>query len=210
MSDELMIQAAAMLSEVFIAPPGEALITAKAKPAAREDLRNLGLALLASPAADQLCKILTDTPSEQLTADLQRSYTRLFEGVFPRETVSPYESHWQASGESAVRSMNAALRALDIRVSEKCAEPVDHISIQLSTYAAALLDGRRDIAADVARNLSVWVPAFFTAVISRDQSQFYAQHAELLSAFVTAAREYSPDSTILTSPKIQQREGEDA
>lgn len=207
-SDDLLVNAAAILSDVFIAPPSESMIAANAQPAALETLRQIGAALGAQAVADQLFEILSGSPSDRLAIELQRSYTRLFEGVFPRETASPYESHWRAPGGQAVAAMNEALRALDIRVNAQCREPIDHISIQLSTFAAALLNGRRDIATEIADNLSVWVPAFSAAIVQRDQTAFYANQAALLNAFVTAARVHSHSHS--TSPTMPQREGEDA
>ncbi|MGC3874447.1 TorD/DmsD family molecular chaperone [Halomonas sp. GXIMD04776] len=214
-----LIVAAEWLSGIFIAPMSSQQVAQACARPGQDALRWIGAQLEASAAAEALCRTLEQDDSENLAVHLQRRYTALFEGIFRHRAVLPYESAWQEEdgstlGGEPVVDMKAVLRALDLHVSTDCCEPPDHLAIELAALAAALRGGQNMIAADLARRLQDWVPAFTKALNRQDLDGFYAGAGKLLLALVREAPA-SPTANEFAAASVpefvlEQREGESA
>ncbi|MGO1500949.1 MAG: TorD/DmsD family molecular chaperone [Marinobacter sp.] len=208
-----LVIAAEWLSGVFIAPLSQQqVIDANAAPA-QDTLRWVGEQLGAPAVAEALCRTLDQQAPEELTVQLQRRYTALFEGIFRDRAVLPYESAWHGDDRSTlggqpVAVMNDLLRDLDLHVSTDCVEPADHLAIELAALVAALSSGQNTVAASLLLRLQSWTPAFADALKQQDPDGFYAAAGQLLLALIRT----EPAALLMTDPAAasanEQREGE--
>lgn len=188
-----IITAAEWLSGVFSAAPSIQRVEQASAPQEQEALRWIGEKLDAPRVVETLRKILTQDAPEELSVYLQRSFTQLFEGIFRNRSVLPYESAWidreagPNNGSCPVIEMNAVLYALDMRVSEDCPEPSDHIAVELAALSTALRDGQDSVAIELLGRLQSWVPNFAEVLAEQDVSGFYAASGELLLALISQA-----------------------
>jgi TorA-specific chaperone len=187
-----LLVAAEWLSGLFIAPLSQQQVMDINAVPGKNALHWIGAQLGAPAVAQQLCHILEQETPENLTVQLQRRYTALFEGIFRNRAVMPYESAWCGNGptlgEQSVAEMNAILRDLNVHVSSDCCEPADHLAIELAALVAALGSDRYSIAADLVRRLQSWSPAFVEALERQDLEGFYAGAGELLLALLRTAQ----------------------
>ena len=187
-----LLVAAEWLSGLFIAPLSQQQVMDINAVPGKNALQWIGAQLGAPAVAQQLCHILEQETPENLTVQLQRRYTALFEGIFRNRAVMPYESAWCGNGptlgEQSVAEMNAILRDLNVHVSSDCCEPADHLAIELAALVAALGSDRYSIAADLVRRLQSWSPAFVEALERQDLEGFYAGAGELLLALLRTAQ----------------------
>lgn len=188
-----IITAAEWLSGVFNAAPSKQRVEQASAPQEQEALRWIGEKLDAPRLVETLRKILTQDAPEELSVHLQRSFTQLFEGIFRNRAVLPYESAWidreakSSNGSCPVIEMNAVLYALDMRVSENCPEPADHISVELAALSTALRAGQDSIAVELLDRLQGWIPNFAEVLAEQDVSGFYAASSKLLLVLIKQA-----------------------
>lgn len=158
-----------------------------------------GLALLDAIDAEFGChdavariRALLDTSrsAQTVSLDIAVSYTRLFEGVAGGSTVSLYESAYAGEmGASrprryrlfghAVEEMGELLQRFSLSIGRSC-EPPDHVSIELSLYAALLRRGDHEGGRLVLDRLHRWLPSCLAACRRHDPLGFYGAVAQML------------------------------
>ncbi|SIO55063.1 TorA specific chaperone [Rhodovulum sp. ES.010] len=178
---------AEFLGRAFLAPPDDAAVASMAAPEAARLLREIAASLAEEDAADTMCTALTRGPPEAVAADLARRHVALFSGVRGPRTIPIYESAYTGGGRHAAETfadLQAVLRRLDLHVAEDCAEPVDHLSLELTIYGTALRSGDGAAAAAMLDRLAGWVPAFCAKVAEADPRGVYGAAARLLAALV--------------------------
>ncbi|WP_158279313.1 TorD/DmsD family molecular chaperone [Azospirillum humicireducens] len=181
--DRDLVFIAEWLAQEFLSPPGIGQVEAARTMAGQIALRRIGDCLGQPAAADALCQLLTAGSAEDVTPAIQRRHTALFEGIFRQRSVPPYASLWDGTGRlcgPAVDRMRAVLRDLDMHVQADCAEPPDHLAIQLAALAEAMRQRRAEAVADLAEQMLVWVGRFATALIRADGVGYYGNLARFL------------------------------
>src|SRR5690625_1656525 len=147
-----------LLAEVFSAPLSVADLGQLGQPINLEFLQQVANQLQTKPAAASLIALLGDyCRRPTLSADLQRQYTALFEGVFRHRSVSPYAGYWLGGSVAALAQADAFLQQLDLRQHEQYPERVDHVSVQLAALCIALDDQQWPIAKQLAQYLQKWL-----------------------------------------------------
>ncbi|TCO68260.1 TorD/DmsD family molecular chaperone [Rhodovulum euryhalinum] len=178
---------AEFLGRAFLAPPDDAAVDSMTAPEATRLLREIAASLSEQDAAETMCAALTRGPPGAVAADLARRHVGLFSGVSGPRTIPIYESAYTGGARHAAESfadLQAILRRLDLRVADDCAEPVDHLSLELALYATALRCGDGAATAAMLDRLAGWVPAFCAKVAAADPGGVYGAAARLLAALV--------------------------
>lgn len=178
------VDTAEWLSHIFSSPLSIEQVTHGAAGPGQAALGWMGEQLQAQKTTQALCHAFVQDAPESVALHLQRNYTALFEGIFRHKSVLPYESAWRQSDVAPAIEMDAALRALDLHVSEDVCEPSDHLAIELAALAAAVRDEQHTVAVDLVSRLDAWVPDFRAALVQKDTSGFYAAAGELLLALI--------------------------
>jgi len=150
-------------------------------------LREMGEVLGNETLMARLGQHLSEGTEEEVTVALQRRYTALFEGVFPRRSTLPYASAWQGSGrlyDAPVARMQQLLQTLGMTLAQTNHEPPDHLAVQLAALAQAL---RQECWATVQVLLVEmdWVAPFCRAMARLDGEGYYGVMAEVLPAALT-------------------------
>ena len=86
------------LAAQFIRAPQREQVHAARSVVGQMLLREMGEVLGNETLMARLGQHLSEGTEEEVTVALQRRYTALFEGVFPRRCALPYASAWQGSG----------------------------------------------------------------------------------------------------------------
>ena len=147
-------------------------------------LREMGEVLGNETLMARLGQHLSEGTEEEVTVALQRRYTALFEGVFPRRCALPYASAWQGSGrlyDAPVARMQKLLQVLDMELAQTCHEPPDHLAVQLAALAQALRQARWPTVQALLVEMD-WVAPFCRAMARLDGEGYYGVMAEVLSA----------------------------
>ncbi|HVI51315.1 MAG TPA: molecular chaperone TorD family protein [Candidatus Sulfotelmatobacter sp.] len=189
MTDEQRAQLYHWLGGLFLQPLNKERIAAH--------LSGPGAAFLAdlehSPAFRPALTVMTQALRvETCERNLSQAFSLLFLGVGGPATVPPYESAFTDDNgrlfQRATRRMEDELRRLDLSVDASCAEPPDHLAVELMTMAQLIArDDRAEQARFLDRHLS-WISDFTELCGRRDRSGFYAAAAQLLTAFIETER----------------------
>lgn len=178
-----LVFVAEWLAQQFLSPPDIGQIEAARTMAGQIALRRIGDCLGQPAAADALCQLLAAGSVADVTTAVQRRHTALFEGIFRQRSVPPYASLWDGTGRlcgPAVDRMRAVLRDLDMHVQADCAEPPDHLAIQLAALAEAMRQRRTATVADLSDQMLVWAGRFAAALIRADGVGYYGNLARFL------------------------------
>jgi len=178
---------AEFLGRAFLAPPDDVAVASMAAPEAARLLREIAASLAEEDAAVTMGAALTRGAPDAVAAELARRHVALFSGVSGPRTIPIYESAYIGGARHAAETfaeLQAILRRLDLHVAEDCAEPVDHLSLELTIYATALRSGDGAAAAAVLDRLAGWVPTFCARVVEADPGGFYAAAARLVAGLV--------------------------
>ena len=130
----------------------------------------------------RLGRHLSEGTEEEVTEALQRRYTALFEGVFPRRCALPYASAWQGSGrlyDAPVARMQKLLQVLDMELAQTCHEPPDHLAVQLAALAQALRQARWPTVQALLVEMD-WMAPFCRAMARLDGEGYYGVMSEVL------------------------------
>ena len=189
------------LAEIFSKPPTlETLASYRSGPGA-DWLNDLGDdPLLAEGVAGMARALASPEDNDRLVATLGVAYNRLFVGIGGFATVAPYESAYRGNGrlfQQPFSEMNALMAELGLTVAEGCAEPADHISIELALMSHLLFAADPASQAMLER-LQGWVPAFCADCIAKDTSGFWAGAAQALAAMVAQENPYADHGPIPT------------
>lgn len=132
------------------------------------------------------------TADDRLVVTLGTTFNRLFVGVGGRSTVAPYESAYRGNGrlfQQPFTEMNALMREFGLTLGDGCAEPADHISIELALMSH-LLFAADPASQTMLERLRGWVPAFCADCIATDTSGFWAGAAQALAALTARQGPY--------------------
>ena len=173
---------------VFIAPPGKAFVEQARSDQTTALICELGEMLNCIEASATMSAALHDGSVAQVTCNLGRSYTTLFEGVSGPRTVPLCESGYFGDGHRLFREpyseMNATLRRLDMSVSDEIVEPSDHVAIELAALGCAMRQSDFVEMTRLQKRLETWTPKLRAEIVSKDTSKFYAAASTLLVAFL--------------------------
>ncbi|WP_049976069.1 molecular chaperone [Azospirillum sp. B506] len=178
-----LVFVAEWLAQQFLSPPDVQQVEAARSMPGQIALRRIGDCLGQPAAADALCQLLAAGSAADVTLAVQRRHTALFEGIFRQRSVPPYASLWDGTGRlcgPAVDRMRAVLRDLDLHVQADCAEPPDHLAIQLAALAEAMRQRRTAAVADLTDQMLVWTGRFAAALIRADGLGYYGNLARFL------------------------------
>ena len=159
------------LAAQFIRAPQREQVHAARSVVGQMLLREMGEVLGNETLMARLGQHLSEGTEEEVTVALQRRYTALFEGVFPRRCALPYASAWQGSGrlyDAPVARMQKLLQTLGMELAQTCHEPPDHLAVQLAALAQALL-----VEMD-------WMAPFCRAMARLDGEGYYGVMSEVL------------------------------
>ena len=172
------------LAAQFIRAPQREQVHAARSVVGQMLLREMGDVLGNETLMARLGRHLSEGTEEEVTEALQRRYTALFEGVFPRRCALPYASAWQGSGrlyDAPVARMQKLLQVLDMELAQTCHEPPDHLAVQLAALAQALRQARWPTVQALLVEMD-WVAPFCRAMARLDGEGYYGVMAEVLSA----------------------------
>lgn len=193
------------LAAVFIAPPEKAFVEKARSDETAALIGELGEMLNCTEASSTMLTTLHDGSIAQVTCNLGRSYTTLFEGVSGPRTVPLCESGYFGDGHRLFREpfseMNATLKRLDMSVSDEIAEPSDHIAIELAALGCAMRQSDSVEMAGLIQRLETWAPKLRADVVSKDTSKFYAAASTLLVVFLSALAR--PELTDVAQPIVE-------
>lgn len=172
------------LAAQFIRSPQRKQVHAARSVVGQMLLREMGEVLGNEALMARLGQHLSEGTEEEVTVALQRRYTALFEGMFPRRCAFPYASAWQGSGrlyDAPVTRMQNLLQTLGQELAQDNHEPPDHLAVQLAALAQAL---RQECWATVQALLVEmdWVAPFCRAMARLDGEGYYGVMAEVLPA----------------------------
>ncbi len=156
--------------------------------------------LLAEGIAGMIAALAAPIEDEKLVAAVGLAFNRLFVGMGGHATVAPYESAYRGNGrlfQQPFTEMNALMAELGLTVADGCAEPADHISIELALTSHLLLAASPASQAMLER-LQGWVPAFCADCIARDTSGFWAGAARALAALTAQGSPYADHGPVPT------------
>ena len=145
-------------------------------------LREMGEVVGNETLMARLGQHLSEGTEEEVTVALQRRYTALFEGVFPRRCALPYASAWQGSGrlyDAPVARMQKLLQVLDMELAQTCHEPPDHLAVQLAALAQALRQARWPTVQALLVEMD-WMAPFCRAMARLDGEGYYGVMSEVL------------------------------
>jgi TorA-specific chaperone len=177
------------LGGLFVQPLSEEQIAAHLSGPGAAFLADLDQDPALRPALAAMVRALR---AEQGKQSLGMAFSLLFLGAGGPATVPPYESAFtDPKGrlfQRATGLMIEELRRLDLSLSTKCAEPPDHLAVELMVMSHLIVQGdTTEQARFLERHLS-WVSEFADLCGERDSSGFYAAAAELLTAFLQEER----------------------
>lgn len=182
------------LAQQFFSPPDAEHVRLARSIQGQVALHWIGTALDQPETAEAICHTLTAGTVEEGAVLLQRRHTALFEGIFRQRCLPPYASVWDGTGRLFGTAVDRTLnrqKTLNVHLAPDCAEPADHISIQLATLAEALRQNRPGSITGLLDDMHTWIPRFASALIQADNSGFYSQIAQLLIALLhRLSREY--------------------
>lgn len=181
------------LAKIFLTPSDRAFVDNLRREETTVLFVELGEIFECRDATGAMLGIVSAGEASDVTRVLERSYTDLFEGISGPTTVLLYESAYYGDGhrlfQEPLSEMNATLQRLDIAIDGGCAEPADHLAIELAALAYALKCGDTEEAAGLIARLRTWAPVLSGRLQTRDQIGFYAAAARLLIAYLSAMSE---------------------
>ena len=190
---------------VFIAPPEKVFVEKARSAEVAALISELGEMLTCTEASETMLAALHDGSIAQVTCNLGRSYTALFEGVSGPRTVPLCESGYFGEGQRLFREpyseMNATLNRLDMSVHKEIAEPSDHLAIELAALGCAIRQNDFVEMAGLRQRLNTWAPKLRAELVSKDVSKFYAATSTLLVAFLCALE--PPEQTDVAQPIVE-------
>lgn len=175
------------LAQQFLAAPDAERLEAMRSMQGQVALHWIGDILDQQLAAEAICLDLAGAAAADVSVDLQRRHTALFEGIFRQRGAPPYASVWDGTGRlfgPAVERMQILLRDLDVHLAPDCKEPADHVAIELMALAEALRQGRPQIIEALLAEMRSWLGHFTAALISADGNGFYGNAGRLLAALL--------------------------
>lgn len=170
------------LAAQFIRAPQREQVHAARSVVGQMLLREMGDVLGNETLMARLGRHLSEGTEEEVTEALQRRYTALFEGVFPRRCALPYASAWQGSGrlyDAPVARMQKLLQVLDMELAQTCHEPPDHLAVQLAALAQALRQARWPTVQALLVEMD-WMAPFCRAMARLDGEGYYGVMSEVL------------------------------
>ncbi len=185
-TQELMV-VAEWLAQQFLNPMTTGRVQASRSAHGQAALRWIGDFLGRQAAADQICLAVSKDAVDETVASIQRSHTMFFSGISRQYSVLPYASAWDGTGHlfgPAVDRMQALLTELDVHLPDDCAEPSDHLAIQLACMAEALRQERDDCVRAVLDEMQGWVPNFADELVKADSTGFHGNAARFLIALL--------------------------
>jgi TorA specific chaperone len=179
------------LSDLFAAAPERGVIASYRRGEAAVWLDSLAPNAGLANGLLQMRRVL-DQPWDdaELTRRIGVSYGQLFLGIGGPHTIAPYESALRFGGrlyQAPASEMAALLRAHNLSVSTACAEPADHLAIELALMAHLTAIAHPDRMA-LRERLEGWVPEFAELCARQDKLGFWAGAASVLSAVVLASQ----------------------
>ena len=172
------------LAAQFIRAPQREQVHAARSVVGQMLLREMGEVLGNEALMARLGQHLSEGTEEEVTVALQRRYTSLFEGVFPRRCALPYASAWQGSGrlyDAPTVRMHELLQTLGMALAQADHEPPDHLAVQLAALAHALRQARWPMVRTLLAEMD-WVAPFCRAMARLDGEGYYGVMAEVLPA----------------------------
>lgn len=191
----------AWLAQMFSTPPTPDTIASYRGGAGAAWLEELGgRPPLASGIAGMAKALAAPLDDAGLAAALGLAFNRLFTGIGGHMMIAPYESAYRGNGrlfQQPFSEMNAFMSRFGLTVADGCAEPADHISIELALMSHLLFAADPASQAMLER-LQGWVPAFCADCIARDTSGFWAGAAQALAALAAQQDPYADHGPIPT------------
>lgn len=170
------------LAAQFIRAPQREQVHAARSVVGQMLLREMGEVLGNETLMARLGQHLSEGTEEEVTVALQRRYTALFEGVFPRRCALPYASAWQGSGrlyDAPVARMQKLLQTLGMELAPTNHEPADHLAVQLAALAQALRQERWPTVQALLVEMD-WMAPFCRAMARLDGEGYYGVMSEVL------------------------------
>lgn len=173
----------AWLAELFSSPPSLEVVRSYRGGRAHAWLQDVGDDVNLEATVQALHAVLSlPCDDGELTSLIGASYGKLFLGIGGPHTVPPYESAHRCGNrlfQLPVAEMQALLDVHGLVVGTECAEPPDHLAIELALLSRLIFSGHPDQAALVSR-LQRWAPSFAARCAEQDELGFWAAAAALL------------------------------
>ncbi|WP_205583913.1 molecular chaperone TorD family protein [Neorhizobium sp. NCHU2750] len=181
------------MAKIFLAPPDQTFVENLRREETVILFTELGEIFECNDATGAMLGLVNAGGPSEIKRILERCYTDLFEGITGPRTVLLYESAYYGDGhrlfQEPLSEMNATLQRLDIAVDAACAEPADHLAIELAALAYALKCGDMQEAAGLVGRLRTWTLVLSSRLQASDQVGFYAAATKLLVAYLSAISE---------------------
>ncbi|NLC35237.1 MAG: hypothetical protein GX772_02105 [Alcaligenaceae bacterium] len=188
-----LICVAEWLAQLFLTPFDAERVAAARTKQGQAALRSIGETLNQPEAAEQFCLELCSGEIPETVTRLQRRHSALFDGVFRDSGALPYASAWDGTGRlfgAAVSRTQALLDALDVHIPQGCAEPADHLSVQLAGLAEALRQKNAALTGAMLAELDAWADRFADQILETDNGRLYGVAAQFLIALLEHVQIY--------------------